>query len=97
MRRFLSLLVGAVALILALASVAQQALVIRPLAERKVADLPVGELFWRIATYPSKEARSRRQRRCVTCGPTPPSSGSRSCRTFRARTTGDAKSECQDD
>jgi hypothetical protein len=36
--------------------VAQQALVIRPLAERKVADLPSGELFWRIENYPSKEA-----------------------------------------
>ena len=56
MRRFLSPLVGAVALVLALASVAQQALIIRPLAERKVADLPSGELFWRIETYPSKEA-----------------------------------------
>jgi hypothetical protein len=56
MRRFLSPLVGAVALVLALASVAQQALVIRPLAERKVADLPSGELFWRIESYPSKEA-----------------------------------------
>ena len=32
---------------------AQQALVIRPLAERKVADLPAGELFWRIETYSS--------------------------------------------
>jgi hypothetical protein len=56
MRRFLSLLVGAVALVLAWASVAQQALVIRPLAERKVADLPSGELFWRIENYPSREA-----------------------------------------
>lgn len=56
MRRFLSPLIGAVALVLALACVAQQALVIRPLAERKVADLPSGELFWRIESYPSKEA-----------------------------------------
>ena len=56
MKRFFSLLVGAVALVLASASVAQQALVIRPLAERKVADLPGGELCWRIENYPSKEA-----------------------------------------
>ena len=33
---------------------AQQALVIHPLAERKVAELPAGELFWRIETYPSR-------------------------------------------
>ena len=56
MRRILSLLGGAATLLLALASVAQQALVIRPLAERKVAELPSGELFWRIENYPSKEA-----------------------------------------
>jgi mannose-6-phosphate isomerase-like protein (cupin superfamily) len=43
-------------LVAALASAAQQALVIRPLAERKVADLPSGELLWRIENYPSKEA-----------------------------------------
>jgi hypothetical protein len=55
MRRLLSLLVSAIALVVASAAVAQQALVIRPLAERKVADLPTGELFWRIETYPSKE------------------------------------------
>ncbi len=55
MQRSLSLPVGTVALVLASASVAQQALVIRPLAERKVADMPSGELFWRIETYPSKE------------------------------------------
>ena len=56
MRRILSLLVSAVALVVAASAVAQQALVVRPLAERKVSDLPVGELFWRIETYPSKEA-----------------------------------------
>jgi len=56
MRRIGPLFVGAVAMVLALASVAQPALVVRPLAERKVADLPSGELFWRIETYPSKEA-----------------------------------------
>jgi quercetin dioxygenase-like cupin family protein len=36
-------------------TVAQQALVIRPLAERKVADLPPGELFWRIENFGSLE------------------------------------------
>ena len=56
MRRFLSFLVGAAAAILAFASVAQQALVISPLTERKVAELPSGDLFWRLEIYPSKEA-----------------------------------------
>jgi hypothetical protein len=57
MQRIVSVLVGAAALVLAAASMAQQqALVIRPLAERKVAELPSGELFWRIENYSSKEA-----------------------------------------
>jgi len=56
MRRFLVLLASAFALLAASAVLAQQALVIRPLAERKVADLPAGELFWRVETYPSREA-----------------------------------------
>ncbi len=56
MRRFVSFLLGAGVLVLASVSVAQQALVIRPLAERKVAELPSGELYWRIENYPSKEA-----------------------------------------
>ena len=57
MQRFLSVLVGAAALVMASASLAQQqALLISPLAERKVAELPSGELFWRIENYPSKEA-----------------------------------------
>ena len=56
MRRFVSFLVGAGALFLAFAATAQSALVIRPLAERKVAELPSGELFWRIENYPSREA-----------------------------------------
>jgi hypothetical protein len=33
---------------------AQQTLVVQPLAERKVPDLPTGELFWRIENYPSR-------------------------------------------
>ena len=56
MPRIPCLLVGAATALLALSSVAQQALVIRPLAERKVTELPSGELFWRIENYPSKEA-----------------------------------------
>ena len=54
MRRFLTLLAAAVVVVTTPAS-AQQVLVIRPLAERRVADLPAGDLFWRIETYPSKE------------------------------------------
>ena len=34
-------------------AVAQQALVIKPLAERKVLELPPGELFWRIENFNS--------------------------------------------
>jgi hypothetical protein len=38
---------------------AQQALVIKPLAEKKVATLPAGDLFWRIENFPALErARS---------------------------------------
>lgn len=33
---------------------AQQALVVTPLAERKVSELPAGELNWRIETYPKR-------------------------------------------
>jgi len=32
---------------------AQQALVIKPLAERKLSELPAGTLFWRIENFPS--------------------------------------------
>jgi hypothetical protein len=56
MRRVMLCLAGAIALVVATATFAQQALLIRPLAERKVADLPAGELFWRIENYPSREA-----------------------------------------
>jgi hypothetical protein len=56
MRRFLILVAGALALTGASLAMAQQALVIRPLAERKLADLPAGALFWRIETFPSREA-----------------------------------------
>jgi hypothetical protein len=53
MRRFLALF-SALTLV-ATSAIAQQALVIRPLAERTVAELPAGELFWRIENYPSRE------------------------------------------
>ena len=56
MRRFVSALVGALCLAFALPAWTQHALVIRPLAERKVAELPSGDLFWRIENYPSREA-----------------------------------------
>jgi hypothetical protein len=32
---------------------AQQALVIKPLAEKRVAELPAGTLFWRIENFPA--------------------------------------------
>ena len=41
--------------LLAAGAQAQQALVIKPLAEKKVAELPAGELFWRIENFPSGE------------------------------------------
>ncbi len=55
-RRVVSVLVGIVAMVAAGDALAQQALVIRPLVERKVAELPAGDLFWRIETYPSQDA-----------------------------------------
>lgn len=52
MRRFFL-----VAVFLACASAgAQQALVIKPLAERKVAQLPAGTLYWRVENYPTLDA-----------------------------------------
>lgn len=62
MKRFLLSIVAFVALTVCLLpslANAQQALVIKPLAEKKVASLPPGELFWRIENFPSLEqARS---------------------------------------
>lgn len=37
--------------LLATTAIAQQALVIKPLAEKKVAELPAGPLFWRIENF----------------------------------------------
>ena len=57
MKRSIVRFVVGVALGAALAAeaAAQQALVIRPLAEKKVAALPPGELFWRIENFASLE------------------------------------------
>ena len=41
--------------LLAGAANAQQALVIKPLAEKRVSDLPAGDLYWRIDNFPSRE------------------------------------------
>ncbi len=54
--RCVSVLIGAAALVAASTAIAQQALLIRPLVERKVAELPAGDLYWRIETFPSKDA-----------------------------------------
>jgi hypothetical protein len=34
-------------------AMAQQALVVKPLAEKKVAELPAGPLFWRLENFPT--------------------------------------------
>jgi quercetin dioxygenase-like cupin family protein len=36
-------------------AIAQQALVVKPLVERKVAELPAGPLFWRLENFPTLE------------------------------------------
>ena len=55
MRRFPIHLVGVLFLCAMLSTAsAQQPLVIRPLVERQVADLPPGPLVWRIENYPSR-------------------------------------------
>jgi hypothetical protein len=58
MRQFLGRLAVACALALALPllAVAQPALVIKPLAEKRVEALPAGTLFWRIENLPSLAA-----------------------------------------
>jgi hypothetical protein len=50
-----SLFLASSAWLLALPATAQQALVIKPLTERKVPELPAGELFWRIEHLSSIE------------------------------------------
>jgi hypothetical protein len=41
------------------AAVGQRALVVKPLAEKKVTQLPAGPLFWRIATFATKAEAER--------------------------------------
>jgi hypothetical protein len=53
MKKVLACLAAASALLLAPAAMAQQPLVIKPLAEKKIDELPPGPLFWRIENYPS--------------------------------------------
>ena len=56
MKKFLiAALAGAASLATSLA-LAQEPLAIKPLAERKVTQLPAGELFWRIESAPSLSA-----------------------------------------
>lgn len=43
----------AIALTMASLAVAQQPLVVKPLAQKKVSELPQGELFWRVETFGS--------------------------------------------
>ena len=41
------------------AAIAQQPLIVKPLAEKKVVELPAGKLFWRIENFPAiEEARA---------------------------------------
>lgn len=47
------LALGFVTWLLPLWVIAQQALLIKPLAEKKVSELPAGELFWRIENFDS--------------------------------------------
>ncbi|WP_404286851.1 cupin domain-containing protein [Microvirga sp. RSM25] len=42
-------------LILSVPALAQQGFFVKPLAEKKVTELPPGDLFWRIDTFESKE------------------------------------------
>lgn len=56
MKRFLVPVLAGFASVLVLAqspAVAQQALSIKPLAEKKVTELPAGPLFWRIENFPA--------------------------------------------
>ncbi|MEP7101574.1 MAG: cupin domain-containing protein [Burkholderiales bacterium] len=55
MRRSLPrrIVLGLTGCVFAALACAQQALLIKPLAEKKVSELPPGQLFWRIETFPS--------------------------------------------
>jgi hypothetical protein len=58
MRRLLNRLacVAALSLLVSLSAMAQPALTVKPLAEKKVDALPAGTLFWRIENLPSLSA-----------------------------------------
>ena len=51
MKRFLAATIGILAALLCVSAAAQSKLVIKPLAEKKVAELPAGPLFWRIENF----------------------------------------------
>lgn len=53
MKRAFAVLCASFAFLAAPAVLAQQPLKIKPLAEKKVAELPAGDLVWRVETYPS--------------------------------------------
>ena len=53
---FIAVLVLAAGVLVGPPAAAQQALAIKPLAERKVAELPPGTLYWRIENVASLEA-----------------------------------------
>ena len=66
MKRYLLPFVAFVALaacLLPALADAQQALVVKPLVEKKVATLPPGDLFWRIENFPALDAGTIRRRR----------------------------------
>ncbi len=52
----LTAVAAAVGLVVPPTALAQEALVIRPLAEKRVAQLPAGPLFWRVETFPARAA-----------------------------------------
>ncbi len=56
MKSLAALVCGALLALVTFASSAQQALLIRPLMERKVTALPDGDLYWRIENFPSRVA-----------------------------------------
>jgi hypothetical protein len=53
LKRFIAAIITLLASWLCLSASAQQPLVIKPLAEKKVAELPPGPLFWRIENFGS--------------------------------------------
>lgn len=56
MKRFLIRIITVIALVAFWGpsmAIAQQPLLVTPLTEKKVAELPSGELFWRVETFPS--------------------------------------------